>query len=238
MDKRVISFICVCSAIASWFIFQPSLASAAVSPELSTRIRWEPRLDDRDQCISSSVDENQRLASRLVAPPFPTLDEFAGAIANAQSETVIGVYVCRVLALRVAQQPEDDPVYVSPEFGTATQFRIAASYGTIGLLAHQDQSGVQFFDLRVGDQVDIVYGDGSIRPYSVSSIRHFQSLTSDDPYSDFNDLDHEGVRLSSTAVFQQIFSMGEQVVFQTCIEANGNLTWGRLFVIATPLSTN
>jgi len=148
------------------------------------------------------------------------------------------VYVCHVLALKISQQPPNDPVYVSTEMGTVTQFRLAEQYGTLGLLAHNDRSGARFFGLRAGQEVDVVHGDGTIRRYIVKNIRRFKPINSEDPYSNFIDVDNGGTVITSSQVFQQIFVGNDQVVFQTCILAEGNPTWGRLFVTATPMAMN
>jgi hypothetical protein len=189
-------------------------------------------------CLSSARETMFPDAIRWTTDAFPTLAHFVQSNMSADANAITGVYVCRLLALRIVQQPENNPVYVSSDQGTATQFRLANRYGTLGLLAHNDQSGAQFFDLANGNEVDVVHGDGSIRRYVVSGIRHFRPIIADNPYSDFYDLDAPGDALSSSKVFQEIFANGDQVVFQTCITANGNPIWGRLFVIATPMSLN
>lgn len=145
------------------------------------------------------------------------------------------MYVPGVLALPVRQQPARKPTYVTSARNSVTQFGSAARYRTIGLLAHNYLSGSLFFRLSFGQQVSIIYGDATIRRYVVSSTRRFQALSPNDPYSTFVDLDNRGALLSSTRVFQEIYKRGERVVFQTCIEAEGNPSWGRLFVIATPV---
>ena len=61
----------------------------------------------------------------------------------------------------MVQQPAGNSSFVSSDDGTATQFETAKGYGTIGLLAHNYLSGKLFFDLREGDEVVIIYGDGS-----------------------------------------------------------------------------
>jgi hypothetical protein len=165
---------------------------------------------------------------------FPTLENFAATVTRGRPDQVAGVYVPKTLALRVIQQPANAAGFVAALSGTATQFGMAAQHGAIGLLAHNYFSGNQFFDLSDGQKVDIIYGDGTMGRYVVSTIRHFQALSPADPYSDFVDLDNGGNRLSSTDVFNQIYMNG-RVVFQTCIRAEGNLSWGRLFVTAIPI---
>ena len=188
-----------------------------------------------DPCENSAATVFASEVTRWQVNSIPTLSEFAASVTNGDAHSIVGVYVCGVLALEIVQQPVSDPVYVSTEMGTATQFRLAAIYGTLGLLAHNDRSGLRFFGLRNGQEVDVVYGDGTIRRYRVKNIRHFKPINSGDPYSDFIDVDNDGAIVTSSQVFQQIFVGGDQVVFQTCIFADGNPTWGRLFVIATPV---
>jgi len=172
-------------------------------------------------------------ASERSAAVVPPLDTFIATIKNGQPEQVVGVYVSEVLALKVVQQSANDPAYVTRTIGYATQFGPAAKYGAIGLLAHNDRSGGLFFNLLAGQEVDIIYGDGAIRHYTISTFRHFQALRPTDPYSNFVDLDLGGQQVLNANLFDQIYG-GDRVVFQTCISAYGNRSWGRLFVIATP----
>ena len=165
----------------------------------------------------------------------PTFDNFVARVANGDASRVVGVYSPGVLALRVAQQPAQNPGYVSTTFGYVTQFSLAAQYGTTGLLAHNYLSGALFFRLSPGDPVSIVLGDGTVKRYAVTGIRRFQALRPTDPYSTFLDLDYGGAELSSTDLFYQVYRGNGQVVFQTCIRAYGNSSWGRLFVTAAPI---
>ena len=166
---------------------------------------------------------------------LPPLDIFVAAIKNGQPGQRVGVYVPEVLALRVAQQPANHPADVTQTRGQVTQFGMAARYGATALLAHNYLSGALFFNLLVGQEVDIIYGDGTIRRYTISTLRHLQALRPTNPYSNFLDLDHSDPQLSNAEVFRQIYSGGDRVVFQTCIQAQGNSSWGRLFVIAEPM---
>lgn len=171
------------------------------------------------------------------AADIPTLGDFVATLRNGRAEELVGVYVPQILALNVARQPTNDPVYVNQSAGYVTQFRLASQFGTTGLLAHNYLSGALFFNLSAGQEVDVIYGDGMIRRYSIAMLRHFQALTPTDPDSHFVDLDNNGIApLSNTDLFYQIYARGDRVVFQTCINANGNSSWGRLFVIATPIS--
>lgn len=106
----------------------------------------------------------------------------------------------------------------------------------VGLLAHNFLSGEQFFDLTIGQEFVLVYGDRQVQFFRVERIEQFQALTPTSPYSNFIDLaDADEEVISSSALFQQIYTTKGQVVFQTCIEAFGDPSWGRIFVIAEPI---
>ncbi len=170
-----------------------------------------------------------------ITPGLPPLDDFIASVKSAQAADITGVYVPGVLALRVVPQPASRPTYVSFEFGVATLYCGHGPCKSIGLLAHNNLSGILFSILRRGQKVVVVRGDGSTTHYRVSSIRLFQALSPNDPYSSLVDLDN-GATLSSGDLVQQIYGAGNQVVFQTCIGYEGKPTWGRLFVIADPAS--
>jgi hypothetical protein len=69
----------------------------------------------------------------------------------------------------------------------------------------------------------------------VKQILHYQALSPSSPYSDFLDLDDpNGTRISVETLFYKVYTQNGTLVLQTCIEANGNSSWGRLFVIAVP----
>ncbi|GIV95849.1 MAG: hypothetical protein KatS3mg057_0506 [Herpetosiphonaceae bacterium] len=162
------------------------------------------------------------------------LEQFRQTVTIGQPGLVTGVFVPDTLALRVVQQPADDPTYVSEMPGYATQFMLAEQVGSIGLLAHNYLSGALFFDLQPGQVVSMFYGDGSERRYRVVEIRRFRAMIPNDPYSNFEDLE-SGAQLSSTELFYEIYTGVDRVVFQTCISVEHEPSWGRLFVIADPL---
>jgi hypothetical protein len=165
-------------------------------------------------------------------PPF---DRFVSAVKNGKKGQVVGVFVENVLALRVVQQPRNNPAYVSTLNGVATQFLMAFQVaGNIGLLAHNFLAGALFFKLRTGDVVQIVYGDGSVEEYEVSSIYRFQALSPKSPTSDFVDLE-TGDRITANTLFYRMYSGDRHLTLQTCIQEGIEDSWGRLFIVATPL---
>lgn len=155
---------------------------------------------------------------------------------NGEAEVLREVQVPDVLALSVAQQPEGNPNYVSSRDGEATQFSTASQYGNIGLLAHNHLSGRSFARLTVGQQVRLVFEGGKVEYFVVTEVLRFQALEPTSPLSEFRDMTSDEL-LSAGEVFERVYSGAHHVTFQTCIEEEGNLNWGRLFVLAMPLPT-
>ncbi len=181
-------------------------------------------------------------AESVTKAPTPTaeqllLDQFIKSVTGQKADLVTGVYVPGRFSLPVLQQPYGDASFVSRQAVSATQFRLAAPYGTIGLLAHNYLSGKKYFNLRAGDEVIIVYGDGNHEHYRISEIERYQALSPTSPYSDFIDLsDPNQTKMSASQLFQRVYTTQNRVVFQTCIEAYGDSSWGRIFVIANKVS--
>jgi hypothetical protein len=164
---------------------------------------------------------------------LPRFGEFSQSVQNGESNVLRGVYVLDMLALPVVQQPVDRPYYVSSRDGEATQFGMASQYGNIGLLAHNTLSGKVFSSLSIGQQVRLVYGDGRVEDFIVANILRFQASKPESVLSSFHNLDRDEM-LSAGEMFNRAYVGERRLVFQTCIEANGNPSWGRLFIIALP----
>jgi hypothetical protein len=163
-------------------------------------------------------------------PPFRSFSE---SVQNGEADVLRGVYVPDVLALPVVQQPADKPYYVSSHNGEVTQFSVASRYANTGLLAHNTLSGRLFSGLSIGQEVRLVYGDGNVEYFVVKNILRFQALDPESVTSSFRNLDRNEV-LSAGEMFNRAYVGERRVVFQTCIEAHGNASWGRLFVVAVP----
>ena len=171
-----------------------------------------------------------------VAEGFPELDQFAAALVNGNAQQVVGFYAPGLSALPVVQQPGGSSDYISDEYGTVTQYYKPSLHGVVGLLAHNTLSGREFFYLGQNQDVYIVYGDGRTERYRILHIQQYQALSPYDTRSDFVDLSNpSGPVLSHSQVFQRVYTNDGTLVLQTCIEANGEPTWGRLFVIAEPI---
>jgi hypothetical protein len=162
------------------------------------------------------------------------LEDFVSTVSNGGSG-ITGVYINNILAMPVVQQPSGNAGWVSEAEGTITQFGMVTKYGSTGLLAHNNHAGAAFFNIENGEEVIVVSGNGETQTYRVESIRKFQALQPTSPYSDFVDLD-SGEKLTATDLFYAVYSGDAHLTFQTCIAQDGELSWGRLFILATPIS--
>jgi hypothetical protein len=165
---------------------------------------------------------------------LPAFAEFSKSVQNGEVKTLRGVYVDNVLALPIVQQPSSNAAFVSTNDGEITQFRMATQFGNVGLLAHNHLSGKFFSNLVVGQEVRLVYGDGKIETFMITEVLHFQAMQPTSPYSSFRNIDKTDETLTAEQMFKKVYAGDRHVTFQTCINAYGNASWGRLFVIATP----
>jgi hypothetical protein len=163
----------------------------------------------------------------------PEFAEFTKTVQNNEANVLRGVYVPAVLALPVTQQPAGNAGYVSGKEGEITQFSMAAQFGNTGLLAHNHLSGKLFPQLALGQEVRLVYGNGTVEYFVITQILQYQALEPTSQYSSFRDLTDNEL-LSAEQLFNKVYRGDRHVTFQTCIANTGSLSWGRLFVIATP----
>ena len=164
---------------------------------------------------------------------LPSLADFSESVQNGKADVLRGVYVNDVMALPVIQQPYGNAGYVSNTDGEITEFRMASQYGNIGLLAHNHLSGESFSELAIGQEIRLVYGDGKTQSFLITEVLQFQALQPTSPFSSFRNLEKDET-LTAEQMFKRVYLGDRHVTFQTCIESNGNSSWGRLFVIAVP----
>lgn len=169
------------------------------------------------------------------AASLPSFLDFSKSVQNGDANTLRGVYVSNVMALPVVQQPSSNAGYVSSNDGEATQFGMASQFGNVGLLAHNHLSGKSFSQIAVGQEIRLVYGDGRVEYFVVTEVLHYQAIQPTNPYSSFRNLDRDET-LTAEGMFKRVYFGDRHVTFQTCIAAEGNSSWGRLFVIAVPKS--
>jgi len=185
--------------------------------------------------VISSVFFNSMLDTPMVKAGniLPDFRDFAQPVENVDVNTLSGVYVPNVLALPVIQQPSGDDGYVSNKDDQTTQFAMASQFGSVGLLAHNYLSGRFFSELAVGQEVRLVYGNGRVEYFVITEILRYQALEPNSQLSSFRSLDHSEI-LSAEQMFKRVYAGERHVTFQTCIAANGTVSWGRLFVVAEP----
>jgi hypothetical protein len=164
---------------------------------------------------------------------LPNFSDFSKTVQNGDANVLRGVYIPDVMALPIVQQPAGNAGYVSTEDDKLTQFAMASQFGNIGLLAHNHLSGKFFAQLAVGQEVRLVYGNGKVEYFVITQVLQYQALQPTSPYSSFHNVNKDE-RLTAEQMFKRVYFGDRHVTFQTCITKDGNPSWGRLFVIATP----
>lgn len=181
--------------------------------------------------IMTSIPNGPVQALSHGAINLPTLEVFISQLRNGHAHELRGVYIPDVLAARVVQQPEGNDGFVSPVKKVVTQFTLASKLGSIGLLAHNYLAGESFSLLAEGQKFYLIYGDGQVSAFMVTEILRYQAIESTNSLSEFVNLKNDELETASE-VFAKVYNRPGQVVFQTCISADKDPFWGRLFVIA------
>jgi hypothetical protein len=166
---------------------------------------------------------------------FPNLSLFIENIKNGNANLLSGVYVRNKIAFQITQQPLGNPAFISNENDLVTQFSIASEVGNIGLLAHNYLAGANFSQLEKDDVITLIYGDGHTQKFVVDDIQAYRATDPLSPYSHFENLNTEEF-LSAEQLFNKVYRGEFHLTLQTCIEENGNLSWGRLFIVAKPIN--
>jgi hypothetical protein len=181
------------------------------------------------------TESAQALSGHFHSDSFPLLNAFVSQVKNGQSDQLRGIYIPEILAAPVVPQPDGNNEFVSSRQNIVTQFGLASKFGSTGLLAHNNLAGESFLLLEKGQKFYLIYGDGQISAFSVTEILHYQALEPNSPSSKFMSLNDNRL-LTASELFTKVYNRQGQVIFQTCISAGENLSWGRLFVVAEPVS--
>jgi hypothetical protein len=169
--------------------------------------------------------------SHMDGAEIPDLAEFAKIVTNGRADQITGVYAPGVGHYSVVQQASDNDIHVSPVGGVLTQYHRPAAGGVIGLLAHNFAAGAGFDRFQPGDRVYLIYGDGAIQNYRLTGTLRYQAADPDNAYTDLIDL-ADGRVQSADTVYRRVYTGTPHLVLQTCLEGNGDLNWGRLFLLA------
>ena len=233
-----------------------SLTATAVASVTTFRFTWPfATFVDSDSVAASlqhahpsetglpetSNQNRVELAGHLTTLTYPAPEDnladfhnFVTRISNGQKDVIRGVHVSGLFSLPVIQQPQNSPIFVSNKHDRVTQFQNAARNGVTGLLAHNYLAGGQFYKLVPGHEILVVYGNGDIQRYRVVSTHRYQKLSPSNLHSNLVDLS-SGKEVSVTDVFNRFYRGEHHLTFQTCLERNGRLNWGFLFVVAVPV---
>jgi hypothetical protein len=171
----------------------------------------------------------------VYGPADTALMQFVQTVESGQGQ-VTGVYSANIFSFPVVQQPADNPGFVSTEDNTVTQFGMASQQHNIGLLAHNFLAGQSFFGLVPGSRIYLVYGTGRVEAFTVTEVLQYQALDPENMFSQFRQVGGSET-LSSTDMFNRVYTGPYHLTLQTCIDRDGNGSWGRLFVIAEPIVT-
>ena len=164
-------------------------------------------------------------------------NQAAQQVSENDANTISSIFVPNVFFYYVVQQPANSPEYVSPMGNLITEFGLPKKYGNVGLLAHNYLAGDSFDELSIGQKIYLFYEDGHADRLTVRKVFHFRALEPDNTQSQFEDLD-TGEILTAGDVFVRMYTGATHLTLQTCIYANSDNSWGRLFVIAEPDSTS
>lgn len=175
----------------------------------------------------------QALSSHLSTDSLPLLDRFVGQGKNGEMDDLRSIYIPGILVAPILQQPRGQGEFVSPRQNVVTQFGLASKFGSAGLLAHNYLAGESFAHLEKGQKFYLVHKDGQTSAFMVTEIWRYQALEPANTSSDFMNLG-DGAILTASELFLKVYNRPGQVILQTCISVDEDLSWGRLFVIAEP----
>jgi len=209
MNLKKLSFLCLWPLLVNLMVTQPAARIPVTGTPLAAALHEE-------------------------VAPLPTLDEFSAALEPAQDGQITGLYVENKLAYPVVQQPAGDAGFVSSQPDTLTEFALARQFGGRGILAHNHLAGAVFEQLTVGDVLVVILSGGQQQYYQINAVQRYQALTPTSPQSNFRSLS-DGSLLTSSQLFHQTYGAGSGLVLQTCIAQGSELSWGRLFLLASPI---
>jgi hypothetical protein len=159
------------------------------------------------------------------------MEQFVKAVTTGEAGRVTGMYAPGVGHYYVIQQGAAGDTRVSPVQGVLTQYRRPSTGGVIGLLAHNYAAGFRFDQFSAGSRFYLIYGDGDIHTYHVTGFLRYQAVNRNNPDTNLIDLSNGQVQ-SAAAVYQRVYTGSPHLVLQTCLANDGDMKWGRLFILA------
>jgi hypothetical protein len=207
-----------------------AVATVAVTPA-----REAQPAEAQPAAALQAVPTVQPLPVTALPDSLPDLQSFAASLQDNSQDSgqAVGVYAPGLLAMRIVHQPPSDITYIDAAPDVVTEYQLARDAGSLGLMAHNYSGGAAFAGLQTGQSLWVTYAGGQASEYRIERIHRYQALNPADPYANLIDLQTGGEK-SSSAVFGENYTEGT-LVLQTCIEQNGDWSWGRLFIIARPV---
>ena len=170
--------------------------------------------------------------------PFYELSNQESNLDSAKTEradVLRELYIDNLITLQIVQQPVGNSNFVTQLSNSVTEYKTASDFGTVGLLAHNYLAGQYFFHISPGQEIELVYEDNRTKSFVVTDIQRYQALLPNSPSSDFTDLS-TGETFTASQLFKKVYkNQTGHLVLQTCIKAQQNPSWGRLFIIAEPV---
>ncbi len=216
-----------------------SRGHAAIAKLIETAYPTPIRADLQPTPIPTQVPTRVPPTAIPTATPEPALlrsqrfQQYVSQIKDGSAGVIKGIFVDGILELKVVQQPENDWKYVDEQLGTTTQFQSATVNGVIGLLAHNFLSGQLFYQLTPGQEIGVVYGDGKVKVYRVVNSTSYKKIDTSSLTSDLVE-QSSGHLFSTQDVFNKYYTGNDHLTLQTCLERDGNWSWGLYFVFAVP----
>ena len=153
---------------------------------------------------------------------------------NISSDALYTLILDDSIILRIVPQPVGNINFVTSLPNYVTEYQTATYYDTIGLLAHNYLAGRYFFQILPGQEIKLIYSDNRTETFTVTQIKKYQALSPNSSSSDFIDL-ATGEYLTANQLFRKMYTnQSGHIVLQTCINADQNPIWGRLFIVAKP----
>ena len=168
------------------------------------------------------------------SPALPILNQFISRLKDGEAARLRGLYIPKVLAAPIVQQPIGQYGFVSPRPGVLTQFSLPLKYEATGLLAHNYLAGASFGLLSRGQILYLVYGDGRAARFVIREIQEYRALDPQSETSTFEDL-RSGSLFTAREMLERIYNRPGQLILQTCISRGNEPAWGRIFILAEAL---
>ncbi|HUN22984.1 MAG TPA: hypothetical protein PK299_07650 [Anaerolineales bacterium] len=212
----------------------PTVLPPANEPEITIPKTYEPK--KLDSSIDYSLNQSETASPSAEPNNNSDLLSFVED-AKIGSPELTGLYIEDLLSMPIIQQENQQPNWVSGSFNTVTQYYYASLTNTIGILAHNYLAGAYFYEITENQTISIVDGLGNIQSFRVVELKRYQALSPNSPETNLMDLETGEVFEAYEIYIKYYVSQpGEtKLVLQTCIENNGNGSWGRYFVVAVPV---